>query len=131
MATIINKESAPSGVFVSTLAAMHAGKVLTDLDDALREVTRSVNDSQKKGKLTLELVIMPNGLGAGETPLFKLDEKVKVTLPKKPRPSQSFFADEENNLTRRNPNQDEMKLSVVHNENSNSNDKAPNQKTAQ
>jgi hypothetical protein len=85
----------------------------SDLDDALREVTRHVATSQAKGKLVLELTITPNGTGVGEVPLFKVDDNVKVTLPKKKRLSQSFFADEESNLTRRNPNQDEMKLTVV------------------
>lgn len=105
-----NSPSAPSGVFVSTLSAMHSGKVLADLDDAMREVTRHVQSAQAKGKLTLTLSIVPNGTGAGETPLFKVEDSVKVTLPKKPRVGQTFFADDDSNLTRRNPHQDEMKL---------------------
>lgn len=105
-----NSQPAPSGVFVSTLSAMHSGKVLADLDDAMREVTKHVQTAQAKGKLTLTLSIVPNGTGAGETPLFKVEDSVKVTLPKKPRVGQTFFADDENNLTRRNPHQDEMQL---------------------
>lgn len=113
MDTPTNAIPTPSGVFVSTLASMHSGKVLTDLDEALRDVTKHVNQSQAKGKLVLELTVSPNGTGAGEIPLFKVSEKVKATLPKAPRPGQSFFADDENNLTRRNPAQEEMKLSLV------------------
>lgn len=109
-----NKASpTPSGVFVSTLSAMHGGNVLTDLDDTLREVTKAVNDAQKKGKLILTLTVIPNGLGVGEVPLFKVEENVKATLPKKPRQGQSFFADEDSNLTRRNPNQKDMNLTLV------------------
>jgi len=92
---------------------MHSGKVLADLDEAMREVTKHVNESQKKGKLTLTLTIVPNGTGVGETPLFKVEDSVKVTLPKKPRVGQTFFADEENNLTRRNPHQGEIQLVSV------------------
>lgn len=105
-----NSQPAPSGVFVSTLAAMHSGKVLADLDDAIREVTKHVNESQLKGKLTLTLTIIPNGTGVGETPLFKVEDAVKVTLPKKPRVGQTFFVDADSNLTRRNPDQKEMTL---------------------
>ncbi len=99
-----------SGVFISTVASMHAGKVLEDLDDAIREVVRSVQASGSKGKLALEITIVPNGVGVGDTPLFRLEDKIKVSLPKKPRTPSIFFADEESNLTRRNPRQDEMKL---------------------
>lgn len=99
-----------SGVFISTVASMHSGKVLEDLDDAIREVVRSVQASGSKGKLSLEIVIVPNGVGVGETPLFRLEDKIKVSLPKKPRTPSVFFADEDSNLTRRNPRQDEMKL---------------------
>lgn len=99
-----------SGVFVSTIAAMHSGKVLEDLDDAIREVTRAVQVSQLKGELTLKLSIVPNGIGAGDTPLFKVDDTIKVRLPKKARIASVFFADDDSNLTRRNTRQEEMKL---------------------
>lgn len=104
--------NAPSGVFVSTLSAMHGGKVLEDLDDALRELTQGVNNAQKKGTITLELTVTPNGVGVGDTPLFKVKETIKVKKPVKPRQEQTFFADADNNLTRRNPHQEDIRFTV-------------------
>jgi hypothetical protein len=99
-----------SGVFLNTIAAMNGGTVMNDLDDALREATKAALDAGAKSKVTLELVISPNGTGAGETPLLKVEDKIKVSVPKKPRQPSVFFGDDEHNLTRRNPNQEEMKL---------------------
>jgi hypothetical protein len=104
---------ATSGVFLSTIAAMNGGNVLHDLDDALREATKAALDAGGKSKVTLELVITPNGTGAGETPLLKVEDKIKISVPKKPRQPSVFFGDDEHNLTRRNPNQEEMKLTVA------------------
>jgi hypothetical protein len=101
---------ATSGVFLTTIAAMNGGTVMNDLDDALREATKAALDAGAKSKVTLELVISPNGTGAGETPLLKVEDKIKVSVPKKPRQPSVFFGDDEHNLTRRNPNQEEMKL---------------------
>lgn len=106
-------QDAPNGVFLSTLASMQSGQVMTDLDDAIREVVRSCTASGAKGKLTLELTVSPHGVGAGEVPLFKLEDKIKVSLPKAPRKPSIFFADGDSNLTRRHPHQEEMKLTTL------------------
>jgi hypothetical protein len=107
-----NKPTAPalSGVYVATLAALAGGKVLEELDDTLRIATAAALNAGAKAKVSLELTIVPAGTGIGETPLFKVEEKVKSTIPKKARPASNFFVDEENNLTRRAPNQTEMPL---------------------
>ncbi|GEM_PF-3728967 len=109
----MNNTPAASGVFLATIAAMNSGTVMNDLDDALREATKHAQDAGAKAKLTLELTIIPNGLGAGDTPLLKVVDKIKVSLPKKPRQPSVFFADEESNLTRRNPNQEDMRFASI------------------
>lgn len=101
-----------SGVFLNNLAAMNSGAVLNDLDDAMRSATKAAQGAGAKAKVSLEITVVPNGEGAGGTPLFKLDAKIKVGLPQTPRPPSVFFADEDGNLTRRNPKQEEMKLTV-------------------
>lgn len=102
-----------SGVFLTNLAAMNSGEVLNDIDDAMREATKAAQDAGAKAKVTLELTIVPNGEGAGGTPLFKLEAKIKLGLPQAPRTPSVFFADGDGNLTRRNPRQEEMKLTVT------------------
>lgn len=103
-----------TGTFAQSLAAMNDGQVLVDLDDALREATRAALDATQKAKITLDLVIVPAGVGIGDTPLIRIEDKIKVSLPKKPREKKSlFFADENFNPTRRNPNQDNLKLETI------------------
>lgn len=104
---------ASAGVFLSTLSAMNKGLVLTELDDALREVTKAALDAGKKAKLTLDLTVVPSGNGIGGTPLFAVVNAVKTSLPKPPQDASVFFADDEHNLTRRNPLQEEMTLTLV------------------
>lgn len=104
---------AVSGVFLNTLAAMNNGAVLNDIDDALRSATKAAQDAGAKSKVSLEITVLPNGEGAGGTPLFKLDAKIKVGLPQAPRLPSVFFADGDGNLTRRNPKQEEMKLTIA------------------
>lgn len=111
--TIVLAADTAPGVFASTLTALHGGKVLEDLDDALREITESVEMSGKPGAVVLRLDIIPAGQGVGDTPLFKVVEDIKLVRPKKKRPGQTFFADEHHNLTRRAPKQTEMPLHAV------------------
>jgi hypothetical protein len=109
-------ESTPSvtpGVFLETIRTMSGGRTLLKLEDALREATKAARESGAKSKINLELIIAPNGTGVGDTPLFKLTGKVKRTLPEKPEQASNFYADENDNLTRRNPTQEEMKLTAL------------------
>lgn len=111
--TITIPSATAAGVFASTLSALHGGKVLEDLDDALREITQAVEISGKAGAVVLKLDILPAGQGVGDTPLFKVVDDIKLVRPKKKRGGVTFFADENHNLTRRAPKQTEMPLTVV------------------
>lgn len=114
----MNDKSTPSagatGVFISTLTAMNDGKVLSDLDDALRECTRSALQASAKAKVTLELTVIPNGTGIGDTPLVKIVDKIKTSCPKPARDKAPvFFADEHFNPNRRAPGQETLKLTEL------------------
>lgn len=113
VAATVQPKDTQAGVFVSTLSAMQNGRVLDDLDDAIRECTRAVSAAGKKGKVTLSLTITPNGVGAGETPLFKVEDDITVKSPKPSRLPSVFFADEDCNLTRRNHRQEEIRFQSV------------------
>jgi len=105
--------STSSGVFVSTLSALKNGTFLVQADDALRELTSKVQQKQIKGKLTITLEVIPNGVGVGEVPLLKVVPDCSITPPKEKAKGETFFADDDNNLTRRHPGQGEMKLTLV------------------
>lgn len=102
-----------SGVFVSTLAALDHGQSLIELDDALRELVKQVQEKGVKGKLVYTLEVIPNGVGVGDVPLFRVVDDLKVNPPKLKGTGQTFFADQDNNLTRRHPGQEEIRLEVV------------------
>lgn len=103
--------AALAGVFGSTLAAMNDGRVLADLDEALREVTRAALGAGAKASVTLQLTVMPNGNGVGDTPLIKVVDKITTKCPKPARDKEPvFFADDNFNPTRRNPNQEKIQF---------------------
>ena len=116
----MNTPSAPvqpsaqlSGVFVNSIASMNNGEVVNDIDDALRQAVRASLATAKKSRVSIKLDIVPAGEGIGGTPLFKVVDDIEVKLPKKARSkSPVFFADDDCNLTRRNPKQEEMRLEV-------------------
>lgn len=101
------------GVFLETIRTMGGGRTLLKLEDALRDATKAALDAGAKAKLTIEIVLTPAGLGAGDVPLIKIIGKVKRTLPEKPEQESSFFADDDFNLSRRNPKQEEMNLTAM------------------
>jgi hypothetical protein len=106
--------TALSGVFIKSIATMNNGEVVNDIDDALRQCVRAAQAAGKKARVTIKLDIVPAGDGVGGTPLFKIVDEIDVKLPKKARTkSPLFFADDDCNLTRRNPKQEEMRLEAI------------------
>jgi hypothetical protein len=95
------------------MSALKSGTFLVQCDDALRELTAKVQQKQVKGKLTITLEIVPNGQGVGDVPLLKVVPDCTITAPKEKAKGETFFADDDNNLTRRHPGQGEMKLTLV------------------
>lgn len=103
-----------SGVFLNSIATMNDGDVVNDIDDALRQAVRAALTTAKKARVTIKLDIVPAGDGVGGTPLFKVIDDIEVKLPKKSRTKAPvFFADDDCNLTRRNPKQEEMRLEAI------------------
>lgn len=110
----LKEDSAPTGVFISTITTLKNGAFQVELDDAIRTVTEAVNRTQLKGAIKVTLQIVPNGVGLGDVPVYAVVPDCDPIIPKKPEKGQTFFADEHFNLIRRNPNQTEdPRLTVV------------------
>lgn len=113
---LLKSEPAPSaaGVFLTSIATMNNGEVAADIDDSLRQAVRASQQTGKKSSVTIKLEIVPAGEGVGDTPLYKVVDDITVKLPKRARSKQAvFFADDDCNLTRRNPKQEEMRLETI------------------
>jgi hypothetical protein len=100
---------APSGGgFIAMLQQKAGGIALTDLDQALAEVVSRVTGTRKKGKLTLTITIKPNAKRGVQV----LDD-LKVDLPKDEVATSFFYAGDNGELLKNDPQQRELELRSV------------------
>lgn len=80
-----------------------------ELSDLLAELVLATLEHGKKGSLTVKLEVTPNADGVTVT----ITDTVAVKEPEKNRGAGIWFADEDGNLSRRNPYQQELPLREV------------------
>lgn len=105
-----NAESLPPEVDTSFLRALqlyNKGEKLNEASAALRKVNEAVNAVGKGGSVTIKLDIKPSGNAV----MFGVD--VSYSLPKLKASPAIFFLDENFNLTRKDPDQEELNLRVA------------------
>jgi hypothetical protein len=76
------------------------GELHDELSNAMNELVKSVENTQKAGSLTLTLKIKPSTAGA-----LELSDEIKLKKPELPKGASLFFATPEGNLTRNDPRQ--------------------------
>lgn len=83
-----------------------------DLDhrlvETMKEIVRAVRETEKVGKLTLTLKVSPNGDG-----IVILSSDIKKLVPEPSVPDALFFTNEEGELLRRDPRQQDLPLREV------------------
>jgi len=94
--------------FNGFLADQRGGALHAELTERLAEVTAAVIEHGKAGSLTLTIKISQQK-GAERAVIVADDLKVKVPAPE--RGESLFFADEDGNLSRRDPRQPALPLS--------------------
>jgi hypothetical protein len=106
-----NNEAAAAidGAFLAMLQNHRRGGVLSDLAEAMREVTEAVQATGKGGVVILKMKIRPASKGGA----LVVEDEVKTTLPKESGEGSIFFADENHNLLREDPNQKTLPLRTV------------------
>lgn len=102
-----------NGAFANLLAGMKRGAVLNDLDDTLKEVVTAINLTNKPGAIVLKLKIVPEGKSDSESPIYAITEDISVKKPRKSRGVAKFFGDEDGNLMRNDPKQEELKFNSI------------------
>lgn len=87
------------------LREIRKGRVVERASEEMAEVVRAVLDTEKAGKLTIELTVKPQGKGDSAV---IVSAKLKTTIPQADLPDALFFADLDGDLHRDDPSQREM-----------------------
>lgn len=94
--------------FADFLLDHRQGRTHTDLSEALVELVEAVQETGKKGSLSLTLTVKPEG-----SRQVLVTDKVAVKAPEGERDASFFFIDDDANLTRDNPTQPHLPLREV------------------
>jgi len=100
-----------SNSFQTTIQEHRSGDALSELSDALQEITRAVRNTGKPGTLKLTLKITPASKGSGRAVIVSDD--ISIKLPQLDNESSIFFATDDGALSRNDPDQRTLKLEVV------------------
>jgi hypothetical protein len=90
--------------FANILAALQGGRTHRELGRALQDLTAAVKETGKGGSLTLTIKVSPSKAYGR----VDIEDKVASKLPEPDRFASIFFVDDDNNLTRTDPNQLEL-----------------------
>lgn len=102
-------DAAPRKPFAAFVQEQRNGGLHGELSDALAELVGSVREHGKPGSLVLTIKMAPNKDGSTVT----VTDKMKLSLPEGDRGAAIYFIDEHDNLSRRNPFQQELPLKEV------------------
>lgn len=87
--------------FAVTLMALHKGKTLRDLSQQLAELTKAVTATKKNGKLQLTITMKP----APADGALYVTADIRASVPKRDQQPSIFYATDEGELVRNDPNQ--------------------------
>ncbi|PTL55779.1 hypothetical protein [Paraconexibacter algicola] len=93
--------------FAAVLQEHRRGGLAVELGDKLAELAAAVVETNKKGTLTLQLTLAPNGQGS-----VKLGDRVVLKAPSPTMPEAFFYVDEHGNLNRNDPRQPRLPIAA-------------------
>lgn len=99
-----------NNTFNEVLVGLRKGEVLTELSHAMQEAIQSVKEHGKSATVILKLEI---AAANGDASQVSVTEDISTKLPKPPKQNSIFFTTDQNTLSRRDPNQQEMVLQEV------------------
>jgi hypothetical protein len=94
--------------FADVLATLNKGRTHTELSEKLQQLVGAVIETGKKGSITLQITVEPTKTEG----LLEVSDNVTVKMPTFARAASIFFADDEFNLTRNDPNQSSLPFDV-------------------
>lgn len=84
------------------------GALSVEVAEALNELVEAVQEVGKPGKLVVTLTIKPATPNKSTSEMVTVTDEVKLTLPEHDRETALYFIDDNFNLSRRHPNQEEL-----------------------
>ena len=96
--------------FADFLREHRKGELHDELGERLNELVNAVQDTGKKGTVTLVLSVAP---AARSDEMVIVSDEIRLKAPEPDRPDAVYFADHEGNLTRHNPRQPELPFREV------------------
>ena len=97
--------------FAEFLHEQRGGAAAVEVSERFNELVAAVMEHGKGGELILKIAVKPAGKGAGN--VVTVTDTCTTKLPEADRPTAIFFADDDGNLSRSNPNQPELPLRAV------------------
>tara|TARA_R110002167_G_scaffold188319_1_gene389857 strand:+ start:31643 stop:32008 length:366 start_codon:yes stop_codon:yes gene_type:complete len=104
--------STRADLFNATVAQLRNGTTQAEASEMLAELVQACRDTNKIGELTLKIKVRPDG-ASGQ---YFLEDQVTINAPKPERGKTLFFGSPEGNLSRTDPNQKELNLRDVSDE---------------
>lgn len=110
MSTTSNdSETSQTRPFADILLALNRGRTHTELSVGMQELVAAVEDTGKKGSITLTINISPTKSEG----VLEVTEAVAVKSPTHTRAASLFYADDDHNLVREDPRQMTLELREV------------------
>jgi len=97
--------------FNQFLAEQRNGQTHAELSDALNELVAAVEEQGKAGELVLRIKVKPAGKVAAGTVI--VEDEIKMKPPAGERSASIFFVTSDNNLSRKDPYQQELLLKDI------------------
>lgn len=89
--------------FIKLLQSMRRGEIAREADDLLAEMIRAIHEHGGKGDLTLKLSVKKN-----DAEQLEFTPTLKMNKPRRALGLGIFFATDEGELSRTDPNQDDL-----------------------
>lgn len=107
----IETEINPRNTFSTLLQNHRGGWAVDEASEKLQQLVEGVRQTGKGGTLTLKLKISPASRGAANA--LVVTDDIDVKIPVLDNDSSIFFATNDNQLVRDNPNQQQLPLRTV------------------
>lgn len=92
---------------ITTLTEQRKGRMANEASEALSRVVKACRETGKKGSVTIKLSIRPT---ASE---MMVSDEITEKVPRPDAAASVFYDDDEGNLSRTDPNQEELPLNVI------------------